>query len=849
MSKLRVYELAKELKIDTNELVEKLKSAGFSINNDMSSLVSEDVARAREYMSGVTDEVFEEKRVKPTVIRRRKKVVPKVQEEVKKEEAAESVVEEKKEQEPEQEMSKSVEEKKEVPEEGKKKEEEESKEIPLPEAPVKRPEPRGKEKKKERPKPKDVPARIIKKAPVQPAEQEPPQPSATTESFEQITTSEEKPKKKDEKKKAETRKEREEKKTPKPEYHRRKKEIIEREALYGKQGYEFAGRVKTKKKEKLDRKKVKHTQITVPKAKKRRLKVPEAIRVAELAKSIGVKGTELIKKLMEIDIRVNINQVIDFESASVIAYEFGYELEPASIEEEEIFSEEKDRPEDLEPRPPVVTIMGHVDHGKTSLLDCIRESRIIEKESGGITQHIGAYYVQADKGSVVFLDTPGHEAFTAMRARGAKVTDLIVLVIAADDGVKEQTVEAIDHAKAAGIPIVVAVNKIDKKEADLEKVKRELSHHGLLSEEWGGDTLFSYVSAKKGEGVNTLLEVILLQSEMLELKANNKKKARGRIIEARLDKNRGPIATVLIQEGTLKQGDFFVCGETHGKVRAMLSDTGQKIASAAASMPVEIYGIAEVPGAGDDFIVASDERKAKLIADRRKNRSKMEQVGQQKAVSLENLFDEIKKGEVKELNIIIKSDVQGSLEALSDSLLKLGTGVIKLKIIHSATGAVTESDIMLAAASRAIIICFNVRANSNVRFLAERESVDIRFYDIIYKVIDDVKSAMSGLLEPVFKENIIGNAEVKEVFRVSKIGAVAGCYVTDGKVDRNARVRLLRDGLVVFNGNISSLKRFKDDVKEVASGYECGIGLENYDDIKPGDVLEIYTMEETKAEL
>jgi len=497
----------------------------------------------------------------------------------------------------------------------------------------------------------------------------------------------------------------------------------------------------------------------------------------------------------------------------------------------------------------VITIMGHVDHGKTSLLDYIRKSRVIDKETGGITQHIGAYYVHTPHGDVVFLDTPGHEAFTAMRARGAKVTDLIVLVVAADDGVKEQTIEAIDHARAANVPIIAAVNKIDKPEANEEKVRRELSKYGLLAEEWGGETLFSPISAKTGQGIDELLDSILLQSEVLELKADFKKRARGTIIEARLDKSRGPVATILIGNGAVHQGDFFVCGEIYGRVRAILNDRGQKIKSASPSMPVEVYGISDVPMAGDDFMVVPDEKKAKLISEHRKSKARMQTVTKQDSITLDNLFDRIKEGEVKELNIIVKADVQGSLEALVENLVKLSTEEVKLKVIHGATGAVAESDVMLASASRAIIICFNVRANPAVRAIAESEDVDIRFYDVIYKVIEDVQSAMAGLLEPVYHESIVGRADIKEVFHVSKVGTVAGCYVTDGKVERSAMVRLLRDDVVIYDGKISSLKRFKDDVKDVSSGFECGTGLENYNDMKPGDVLEVYTLEEMKREL
>jgi translation initiation factor IF-2 len=843
MSKLRVYELAKELNMTSSELVEQLKSAGFPVNNYMSSLDDEDVVKARHYVTGATSEVLEEKRIKPTIIRRRKKIIPKVEEVVEEE----PVPEEEEKPPLEEEETLVPEEEKEDEDASPKEAEEELKEESAVEEKPKEIEPPKVEKKKKE-KPKSVPARIIQKPDVKP-----PEPDAregvTPAKPAQISPSQEDPDKKekvDKKKKKEKGKKKEE--APKKDYRVRKKEIFERSDLYGERGHGYAGRVK-KGKGKTDKKKFKQTAITVPKAIKRRIKVPDVISVADLAKRMGVKGAELIKKLLEIDIMVNINQTIDFDSASLVASEFDYELELLSFEEEDLLSEEEDKAEDLLHRPAVITIMGHVDHGKTSLLDYIRKSRIIDKEMGGITQHIGAYYVHMPKGDIVFLDTPGHEAFTAMRARGAKITDLIVLVVAADDGVMEQTVEAINHAKAAEIPIVVAVNKIDKANADLEKVRRELSKYGLLSEEWGGDTLFSYLSAKTGKGVDELLDNIILQSEILELKANYKKKARGTVIEASLDKNRGPIATVLICNGTLKQGDFFVCGGSYGKVRAMLNDVGHKIKSASPSMPVEIYGISEVPMAGDDFAVVSDEKKAKLVSDHRRTQARSDTITKGDSISLVNLFDKIKEGKMKELNVIFKADVQGSLEASVDSLNKLSTEAVKLNVIHSATGAVTESDVMLAAASNAIIICFNVRANAAVSAVAAKENVDVRFYDIIYKMIDDIRSAMTGLLEPTYTENTSGRAEAKTTFRVSKVGTIAGCYVLDGKVERGSKVRLLRDGVVVFNGNISSLKRFKDDAKEVLSGFECGIGLENYNDIKPGDILEFYYLEEVKAEL
>ncbi len=841
MGKLRVYELAKEVKISSNELVERLKSAGFPINNYMSSLDMDAVARAKDYLSGATDEILEEKRIKPTIIRRRKKIVPKIEEKVQEE----LIVEEEVKPSPEEEVSIPEEKVKEVLEE---EVEKELKEKPIPEQHLKEAKPKIEKKKKERP--KTVPARIIKKADVQPPVTKIQKLVPTIPSFEISTFREGEVKKEKETKKREKAGPYMEKEvTPRKDYRRRRKEIFERKDLFGDQEKSFVGRGRLKTKGKLDKKKFKQTEITVPKAIKRRIKVPDLISVAELARRMGIKAADLIKKLMEIDIMVSINQTIDFDSASLVASEFEYELEPSSFEEDEIINEEEEKPEDLVPRPPVVTIMGHVDHGKTSLLDYIRKSKVIDKEAGGITQHIGAYYVHTSHGDLVFLDTPGHEAFTAMRARGAKVTDLIVLVVAADDGVMEQTIEAINHAKAANIPIVVAVNKIDKANADPEKVRRELSKYGFLSEEWGGDTLFSDLSAKTGRGVDELLDSILLQSEILESTANYKKYARGAIIEARLDKNRGPFATVLIRDGTLHQGDFFVCGENYGRVRAMLNDRGQKIKSATPSMPVEIYGISDVPMAGVDFIVISDEKKAKLISEHRKAKARLDTVTTRDSVSLDNIFDRIKEGEVKELNIIIRADVQGSVEALVDSLTKLSTEEVKLKVLHGATGAVAESDVMLASASKAIVICFNVRANPVVRALAGKENVDLRFYDVIYKVIEDIRSAMAGLLEPVYNENIIGRVDVKQVFHISKVGTVAGCYVTDGKIERAANVRLLRDDVVIFDGNISSLKRFKDDVKDVSSGFECGVGLENYNDIKPGDVLEFYTLEEMKVEL
>jgi translation initiation factor IF-2 len=596
-------------------------------------------------------------------------------------------------------------------------------------------------------------------------------------------------------------------------------------------------------------KRLKHTEITTPKAIKRRIKIQEDVTVVELAKAMGVKAVDLIKKLVVLGVMVNLNSTIDFDTASLVAEDLGYELELDQFDINTIVEEVEDKPEDLKPRPPVVTIMGHVDHGKTSLLDRIRSSNIAGGESGGITQHIGAYYVKAKGGDIVFLDTPGHEAFTAMRARGAKVTDIIILVVAADDGVMPQTREAVDHARAANIPIIVAINKIDKPEANPDKVIRELAELNLAPEEWGGQTIFGRISAKTGEGIDELMELILLQAEMLELKANPDKPARGTIIEAKLDKSKGSVATVLIKEGTLKPSDFFICGGNYGKVRAMLNHRGVKMISAGPSVPVEIYGISGVPMAGDEFIVVKDERIARQIVDFRQVKIKEKERARTIIVNLEGLYEKIKEGKIKELNIILKTDVQGSLEALSEALVKLGTEEVKIKMIHSSTGAIKESDVMLASASGAVIIGFRVRANPRVSAVAEKENVDINYYDVIYNLIDDIRKAMAGLLEPIHKENVIGRADVKEIFSVPKIGTIAGCYVTDGHIERNAMIRLLRDDVVVYDGKMASLRRFKGDVKEVAAGFECGIGLESFQDVKPGDVFEVYKVEHIKAEL
>ncbi len=592
------------------------------------------------------------------------------------------------------------------------------------------------------------------------------------------------------------------------------------------------------------------TQITTAKAIKRRIKMDDAIMLSELAKRMGIKANEMIAKLMGLGIMATVNQTIDFETAVLVASEFDYEVEKASFEEDTILKIEKEEdPSKLVQRPPVITIMGHVDHGKTSLLDVIRKTRVTEDEAGGITQHIGAYHVTTDKGQMVFLDTPGHEAFSAMRSRGAKVTDIVVLVVAADDGVMPQTVEAINHSKVAKVPIIVAINKMDKADADPARVQRELAEKGLVPEDWGGDTIFVEVSAKQNQGIDDLLEMILLQAEMLELKANPNKLAVGHVVEAKLDSGRGPVATILVQDGTLHTSDPVVCGVNYGKVRALLNDLGKQVKSAGPSIPVEIVGLSGVPMAGDELVALADEKDAKQISMHRTQKLRSKELAKTSRLSLEKLYERMQQGEVKELNLIIKADVDGSIEAIRDSLIKLSNEEVSINVIHSATGTITEHDIYLAAVSDAIIIGFNVRPNFKVSDFAKEENVDIRYHNIIYNVIKEIKDAIVGMMESTFEERVLGRAEVRQIFHVPKVGTIAGCYVTDGKIERGQLLRLLRDGIIVYEGRNSSLRRFKDDVKEVQTGYECGIGIENYNDIKMGDIIESYYMEEIRPEV
>ncbi len=586
------------------------------------------------------------------------------------------------------------------------------------------------------------------------------------------------------------------------------------------------------------------------KAIKKRIKVFDSITVGDLAARMRVKANEVIAKLMGLGVMATMNQSVDVETAMLIASDFGYEVEQGVTEEIGIkMLDEEQEGGERKPRPPVVTVMGHVDHGKTSILDAIRKTDVADGEAGGITQHIGAYHVKSPSGDVTFVDTPGHAAFTEMRARGAQVTDLVVLVVAADDGVMDQTREAIHHAQAADVPIIVAVNKIDKDNSDPDRVKRELAELDLAPEDWGGQTIYCETSAKKNVGIDNLLENIQLMAEILELVADPDRKAKGRVVEAKLDKGRGAVATVMVQEGTLNAGDYFVVGQHSGKVRGMSDYKGRKIKIAGPSIPVEVQGMSGVPSAGDEFIVVTDEKMAKSVSQSRSLKVRESELGANSKISLDKLFEQMNDGDVKELRVVLRADVQGTLEAFAKAAEELSTDEIKVRVLHEGTGTITESDILLASASEAIIIGFNVRPTVKVKELAEKENIDVRAYDVIYHALDDIRKAMVGMLDPTFEENVIGNAEVRETFSVPKVGTIAGSFVATGKFQRNAKVRVLRDGVVVYTGKISSLRRFKDDVKEVVSGFECGIGVENFNDIKIGDNLEAFIMEEVEATL
>jgi translation initiation factor IF-2 len=592
------------------------------------------------------------------------------------------------------------------------------------------------------------------------------------------------------------------------------------------------------------------TQITQPKASKKVIKITNEITVSELSQSLGIRAPEIIKKLMALDIMATVNQAVGVDVASVIAKEYGFEVEHVAFKEEAVFEvARKKKSGQAVSRPPVVTVMGHVDHGKTSVLDYIRKTKVAAGEAGGITQHIGAYEVATAKGRITFIDTPGHAAFTAMRARGAKITDIVILVVAADDGVMPQTKEAIDHSRAAGVPMIVAINKIDKPEANLERTKRSLSEYGIIPEEWGGDVICVGTSAKSGEGIDQLLEMVLLQAEVMELKSDKDALARGAIIEAKLDRGLGAVATVLVQEGTLKVGSYVVCGLYSGKVRSLINSRGEAVESAGPSDAVSMIGLAGVPLAGDEIIEVEDEKAARMISETRQQKQREANLARPVRITLEDLQKQVADGNVKELGIVLKADVHGSVEAIKEALPRLSTEKVKVNIIHAGVGAVTESDVMLAAASNAVIVGFNVVPESNVSAIAEHEGIEIRRYSIIYDLMDDVRKSMEGLLAPLQVEKIIGHAQVRQVFTISKVGTIAGSMVVDGKIQRNAGARLVRDSVVVWTGKLDSLKRFKDDAREVAEGNECGIGLQNYNDIKTGDVIEAFIIEQVAQKL
>ena len=609
-------------------------------------------------------------------------------------------------------------------------------------------------------------------------------------------------------------------------------------------GQNFGNKRKQEEAEKMRR-----LQLEIAKKTPLTVKIPDEIGVGELASRMKKTGAEVVKCLMKNGIMASLSEIIDYDTAALVAMELGCKVEKEVIVtiEEQLIDDSEDKEEDLVPRAPVVVVMGHVDHGKTSLLDYIRHSNVVSGEAGGITQHIGAYQVEVNGKPITFLDTPGHEAFTAMRARGAMVTDVAILVVAADDGIMPQTVESINHAKAAEIPIIVAVNKMDKPTANPERIKQQLTEYGLVAEDWGGDTIICPISAKTGMGIDNLLEMVTLTAEMRELKANPNRSAHGTVIEARLDKGRGPVATLLVQNGTLKQGDVIIAGMAVGRVRAMTDYKGNKVTQAGPSVPVEIIGMSEVPGAGDDFHAVADERMARELVAQRKEEMKNATTGHAKQkVSLEELFSQIQAGEMKDLNIIVKADVQGSAEAVKASLEKLSNQEVRVRVIHCAVGAINESDVMLAATSNAIIVGFNVRPDKNAADSAHRNNVDMRMYRVIYQAIEEIEAAMKGMLAPKFKEVALGEAEVRQVYKITGVGIVAGCYVTEGKVARNAQIRLVRDGIVIHEGVMNSLQRFKDSVKEVARGYECGIGIEKYSDIKEGDIIEAFQMEQVQ---
>jgi translation initiation factor IF-2 len=882
MSKIKLDELAEELKINPKDFLQKLKEKGFSFKNLSATITEEEAAKIRNTFKSEKSSSFiiirreeieknegfteEKPKKKKLVIRKVRK--PKVEEEgLKFEEGKEEISVEK--------VESEVKEKPEIKPEAKP-EAVESEAVEKPEEKVSdkvqaeakveaKPEEKKEAKVEEKPEEaqrefkreeRERPfrkKRVVTDFKPRKERQFRPRPEETPKQEEEEKIVEAKKKKKEKflekeekkksKKKGGFKKPRHEEREDLEEYYLEKEE--EPATLFEEEKEETPEEEKEKKK----KEKAPRRPPTLP-PKEKKIKIYETIQVGELAKLMGVKASELIKKAMLMGMPLTITQSIDADTAAILADEFGYQVEKAPIEEELLLQYTPPSPEELKPRPPVITVMGHVDHGKTTLLDAIRKTDVASREAGGITQHIGAYTVKLEDGKIItFIDTPGHEAFTTMRARGAQVTDIVILVVAADDGVMDQTKEAIEHARAAGVPIVVAINKIDKPEANPERVKSQLTELGLVPEEWGGDVLVANISARNRVGIDELLELVLLQAEMLDLKAAYDRPARGRIIESRLDKGKGPVATVLVQEGTLKEDDPFVAGLTYGRVRAMFDSYGNRVKTATPSIPVEVLGFEEVPQAGDDFIVMESEDKARKVAEYRQRKAREAEIAKEAKISLETLFEKLKEGELKELKIVLKADTQGTLEALQTSLQKLSTDKVKVNVIRAGIGAISESDVMLASASNAIVIGFNVKPTVQARETAKREKVDIKFYDVIYNVLDDVKKAMVGLLEPRYVEEITGVAEVRATFKIPKVGIVAGCYVKEGTIHRNDQVRVIRDGVVIYTGKIGSLKRFKEDVREVAAGYECGLRIEGFQDIKVGDIIETFTVKEVREEL
>ncbi|MGI6395903.1 MAG: translation initiation factor IF-2 [Desulfomonilia bacterium] len=868
MKKMRVFELAKELNIDARELMKVAKDLAISVENNMSLIDVHDIGRIKKRFVKETEkqpdelpqESYVEKRVSANIIRRRARVAPSPEKQVVEPSEPEEVtaveaVEEKPEKKEQKKAPKPVEEEQPAAAEA------ETPSVPAGEAAEVAPEPavpqegpvaapsvpeeRPEAPAEEQPREKEAPE--VKPAPPVPLEEE--------KEAEKKEEKKKKEKKKGKKVKApeiiELPEEGEDdiarhaaKKLKKPK--EKEKEVYTQSDLYGSERTVFG----KKQKKRRDRRAAAQSM----QARKKKIRIGRAVTVSSLAKEMGVKASDVIRILMDLGVMANMNQYITADEASFVASELGFEVEEVRDEIKETYLVPPTfSPEELEPRPPVVTVMGHVDHGKTSLLDAIRQENVIDSEYGGITQHIGAYQARCNGKTITFIDTPGHEAFTSMRSRGAQVTDFVVLVVAADDGVMDQTREAINHARAANIPILVAVNKIDKPGANPQRVREQLAEIGLVPESWGGDTIFVDVSAKNRIGIDDLLEMILLQAEVLDIKSSRKDGARGVVLESKLDKARGPMATVLIQSGELKRGDTFVVGSTWGRARGMFDFTGKPISQATPAMPVEIIGFSELPSAGDTFFVVPNEKKAKDIVSyfRESNEIQRQQRQEPKEkVTLEDLYSQVREGKIKDLNLIIKGDVHGTVEAIQNTVTGIDTGEdLRVNVIHSAVGGITENDVLLASTADAIVIGFNVRPEPTASALAKKYNVEIKLYTIIYDLIEDIKKALKGMLEPVYEEIIQGRAQVRDLFKVPKVGTIAGCMVTEGQITRGANVRLLRDNVVVFEGKVDSLKRFKEDVREVQSGYECGIGLSGFNDIKTGDVIEAYTHQKVEAEI